>query len=825
MFALGERCIGMIDDRNSVVRMIIIGVFLTIVPILVAFYILFLWFWDFSVPLAYGSPGADEVWQLVATKTLLDTGWVLNNPFLGAPGVSLWYGNSGSQTSAIHSIIMLGIGFFVDDAVRVQQLYFLICCSLISISTFATCRALSVATVPALAVSILLPFTSYRMNALFFAYLANYFVVPVSLLPTIWILQGKFAIAGARAGLLSIAVHLRSKLFWLSILIIVLTGISDGYYAFFSLLLLGFAIFVRACAGDLQRPSNLVVPLIFVLTMFATVLTLSYPIREYRAAHPEQANQDQMKQAIDAEVYSPSLKLLVAPIINHRVNSLADLSKWIIETANFNRKFPYSVGAPVVLGFFGTLFLIGAFGTLTASIIPGRFRRERHDSAPDTHLTLLITSILALFVLLCTVTGGIGSLVALLYPAIRAYERFAIYLVFLLYIWAALWVTPILLKGSVSRRLFSSVAVVVVAVLALFDQTPRDLLGLRSPGGAASRSERFLAEREFVREVETQLPPGAAVYQYPYSQYLTNNKYYGWGQFGQMRLYLHSKLLRWSNGGAKGSPVENWHERQSVLPLSKLLIEMRAVGFEGLVVDRLVLPQGEYEAARAELVRLTGRPPLENDKARLAFWRLDPSPVKLSYSDDYRTAASLVVLQPIAGEDLPRSVNRVALETTLNGVAAYPVVLRNNTHPTVFYDGARFERGVGQTKITPIGDMKGDINCLGTPDTALASRDTLSLKLTNRSAFDWHFNEGQFPLRIGMRIIDDGGKVLKEMSVAHSAFVESGASQTLSVPLSVLQGAVPSLPSQVQVQFAFLQDANAWFSQPGNAECRITVRN
>ena len=47
--------------------------------------------------------------------------------------------------------------------------------------------------------------------------------------------------------------------------------------------------------------------------------------------------------------------------------------------------------------------------------------------------------------------------------------------------------------------------------------------------------------------MEKKLPESAKVYQYPYSQYLVPDRYYGGGAFGHMRAYLHSKNIHWSN--------------------------------------------------------------------------------------------------------------------------------------------------------------------------------------------------------------------------------------------------------------------------------------
>lgn len=808
---------------------------MVLIPIILAFWVLHLWYWDLTVPLAYGAPGADEVWQLVATKTVLDTGWVLSNPYLGAPDISQWYNNSGAQTSALHSILMLGLGLFIEDAVKVQQVYFVLNFPLITITSYVTCRVFGVAKIPAFAVGLLFAFTSYRLHFLFFAYLANYFIVPISLIPVIWIMQGKFAtVVSGSGGLSKLGESLRAlvltKMFFFGVLIVILTGISDGYYAFFTLLLIGFATCLRAVSGDLWRPVSLVVPVIYILTMLSTVLALSYPIYEYRRTHIEEADQDQMKQPSDAEVYSPTLKLLVAPPPDHRIEAFGGFGKWLIDTANFNRKFPFDTGAPVVLGTLGTILFAGALMTLGGAIFR---RRDRGDPAGCALETIepplpLIVAVLALFVFLCSIQGGVGSLIALIYPSIRAYERFPVYLIFLLFFGAAYLVSPALDARSIWRRLSVFAAILAVTTLAFLDQTPRDLLGLRTEQGARARSDRYLAERRFVQEIEQALPPDAMVYQYPFSQYLTNNKYYGWGAFGQLRLYLHSKSIHWSNGGAKGSPGDSWHERMSLLPLQMLLTEMEAVGFQGIVVDRLVLPEAEYQEVRKLLTSQLGKEPIEDSEARLAYWPLRDAPIRLTYDQGFMEASELTILRPLEkdGHSLPRVVDEEALVKFIAAQeATYPLRIRRAEHPEIFLSGASIDRGLGQSKISPISDMTGDVSCEEIKkDQRMAIADTVDLVVTNRSTFDWKLNTGSFPLRIGVRMLDRDGKLLDETSVPSDAFILSGGNTRVSIPLVNLVASMGSeAPDEFVSEFKLLQDGNAWFSKPGNVECTISV--
>jgi len=154
------------------------------------------------------------------------------------------------------------------------------------------------------------------------------------------------------------------------------------------------------------------------------------------------------------------------------------------------------------------------------------------------------------------------------------------------------------------------------------------------------------------------------VYQYPYSQYLTDSDYYGWGSFSHIRLFLHSSALRWSNGASKNSPVDDWHLRLSHMPIHQLLAEVQAAGFSAVVVDRRVVSPAEYQRVRKALIEHTGVAPIEDAASRLAFFRLNDPGYRLVYDESYKDAAKLVILDrsKLLTSALPQLVNSPALK-------------------------------------------------------------------------------------------------------------------------------------------------------------------
>jgi hypothetical protein len=148
------------------------------------------------------------------------------------------------------------------------------------------------------------------------------------------------------------------------------------------------------------------------------------------------------------------------------------------------------------------------------------------------------------------------------------------------------------------------------------------------------------------------------IYQVPYSQYLSDNKYYGWGAFAHLRAYLHSTSLRWSNGASRNSPVDIWHTKTAALPLAALIPEVWSAGFSGVLIDRTVVKGNEHAEWQSALSRLGDRSPIIDHT--LSFYYLPDPGFRIRWDDMFSTPAAVTVLRT-------REMDRRAFPPWLNG--------------------------------------------------------------------------------------------------------------------------------------------------------------
>jgi hypothetical protein len=806
------------NSKYSKVASGLIWPLVLLAPLAIAFVAFGGFRWDFSVPMAYQK--YDDIWQLILTKSLLDNGWFLNNPYLGAPGIATGYFNSAAQTSSIHSVIMKFIGVFVSDAVRVQYYYYFLNFSLISFTAYVSCRLLRVSRLFSVSVAILFSLSLYRLTYFYFAFISNYFMVPLAIVVVVWCAKGEYLNDGENTFGEIIQQLRKSRKIWFSTLVVFLMAVSDGYYAFFTALLLGLSSALVFFHKRHKRLWNSFVPLGFAGLIIGTAMLVMIPITHYRNANPEEFYPGGVQDSaltihpFEAEIYASSLKVMLTPNLRHRVPWIAHIAEKMRQSGAAARKFGYPMSGQLGgLASVCFLLLMSIF-LFPKWILENKFANVRSGvpRSDEAGAVLYILGMMAGFIFVTETIGGVGSLIALFYPSIRAYERFSIFLIFVVLLAAAFFLTYKLSENAKNKPLTAAI-LALVTVIFLLDQIPVNLAhSVTSPD-----AKRFLAERALVHTVEKQLQAGDMVYQYPYAQYMAPSSYYGMGSQAQMRSYLHSHSLRWSNGASKNSRVDIWHRNLAKLSAVELMNELVVYGFRGVLVDRWVVKDDEFLSVAAAIRSIGGKETAENSTARMAFFKFPDYGFHLEMDKDFRLPERLFIHKGVA-------LNYAKIPPYVDGKMLKKVLKENGGGVPEYLDLSRYP-GLLDSKLYSAmrrgidvnldrKELLGDVDCVaGTAINTDATDVEIHLDLRNNSNIPWKLNLGSRPITLGYHIIDSGGAAVRwdnGYRISSSILLAPGKVQraNIKVPSSDLREYVGKGD---RIVFELLQEGNAWF--------------
>jgi phosphoglycerol transferase len=218
---------------------------------------------------------------------------------------------------------------------------------------------------------------------------------------------------------------------------------------------------------------------------------------------------------------------------------------------------------------------------------------------------------LTVVAVLVAATGGLSTLIAVIWPQIRAWNRISVFIAFLSLAAAAL------LLGRLERRLRTSAFVAVlgsVLAVGLFDQTTEASVPPFEAVKAAWAKDVALFST-----LEDRLPPEAMVVYLPYEPFPEPQPGLR-DLYEPAKAYLHSDDLRWSYGAMRGRP-EDWGATIAAKPAAEVVAAARMEGFAAILVDRLAYADGGV-AIEAGLGAELGAESLRSPNGRFLFWRL-----------------------------------------------------------------------------------------------------------------------------------------------------------------------------------------------------------
>lgn len=553
-----------------------------LLSLLLAGFLLKLYRADFRVPLHYNG---DALLHAMFIKTIIENGWYWQNPSLGAPGELRMYDFPAVDNSA--AVILAFISLFNKHPIVVLNIFYLLTFPLITISSLYVFRHFRLSFGASLFGSLLYTFLPYHfMRDESHLFLSAYYSVPLVVMVLLWIMS-----SGLAAG--------RNFKFIAGIAICVLVGSTGIYYPFFTCYFLLVAGIAAALVRKTLRP--LAIAALLVAVTFATVILNVSPSLIYLYRHGDA--QVTKRSPAGPEVYGLKISQLLLPITGHRVRFLNRTKKL------YNENTVVADNDAVALG------LVGSLGFL--ALIVRLFYRRRDEATTERSHMLDDLSVLNIFAVLLATIGGFSSIFGLLVSAgIRSYNRISVFIAFF-----ALLAVVIGWERFYGRFIKSTGLVIgfyvlaaVVLVVALLDQTSRDYV----PRYSEIKAE-YLADEEFVRNIESSLPPRSMIYQLPYIPFPEHPPVHKMIDYDHLRGYLHASSLRWSYATMKKREGDLWQRQVAAVPVEKMLEILGFSGFAGVYLDRHGY-EDNGASLEAQLAGALQTTPLISRNGRLVFF-------------------------------------------------------------------------------------------------------------------------------------------------------------------------------------------------------------
>jgi len=597
----------------------------TVTSTLATVWSLQLWRADLRVPFLYWG---DALATSAHVKTTLATGWYEHQPLLGVPAGQTFHDFPTADN--LHLVAVRLLGLVTDDWPTVLNLYFLLGFPLAAVAAVYFLRQIGAGRTGSVVVGTLFAVAPYHfLRAEGHLWLASYYVVPLALLVVYRVLRGE-PLWGPAEG----SGERRWTRAAVTALACVTVATASTYYAVFTVALLAAASVVALAQHRRVRAFGGAVAAT-ALTVAVTFLNM-LPDTLWSQQHGPDLGA-LVRNGAEAELYSLKLTALLLPVSNHVLGPLAALRQ------HYDNDYPLISERPML----GTAGAIGLVVLLTVVLVQLARSSARSGDGSARWRTLTALGALCVVALLLSTTGGLSSIVSLVTPDLRGWNRMSI--VIMLLALAAVATVMDMAAGWLRARtsaLVTGVALGVVGAVLVVAGTV-DQVGRGAAPAYETTAAAFASDAQWVGEVEQELGADAWVFQLPYLAFPEAQGLNGVLDTDQLRPFLHSDTLGWSGGGIKGRAASDWGSLVAALPVEEAAPQMVAAGFSGALVDRVAYGP-DADAVQAAWTALAGDPIVTSTDGRHLVFDLRPVREQLDaqYTADSVAAAGDAVTHP-----------------------------------------------------------------------------------------------------------------------------------------------------------------------------------
>lgn len=493
---------------------------------------------------------------------MIRTGWVNENPRLGAPFGQLYYDYPLGGDN-LHFLILRVGGFLTNDWVVLMNGFFLIGIPVTAVTAHLSLRWLGAPRWSAAAASVLYALAPVRFfRGTDHIFLASYAVVPIAVLLA-------FRAAGGNlpwTPTASTASRTRSLArSWPWMMALLAVGACGAYYFIFFVLVAMAAGSIMALVTRSTRPLTATLASVAIAGMsFAAGLAPSW--WHWRSNGRVEIA---ARQTYEQDLYGLRISSLLSPVRYHALKPLNGVAGRLTNPESSMETRQY-------LGMVAALGLVLMIVALLRSAIAGHTR-------PDVRRALC--TVLVVVCIAVSAIGGLSWLGALVsFTSIRAWARISPFIGFLVFAWMTIGLAAFekrVAAGTRARRTLGLSALAAVTVLGVIDQTPR----VRFPSAGSDSLRNWTSDREYFPQIERILGDGTAVFQLPIRRFPEEQPLVDSADYDLLRPSLSTSTLCWSYGGMKYRESE-WQQQLIETPVTQFLDDIVATGFRALIIDR-----------------------------------------------------------------------------------------------------------------------------------------------------------------------------------------------------------------------------------------------
>lgn len=542
-------------------------------------------------PLLYAK--GDDMTAAMTVKTIQETGWIYENPYLGAPNPQGTNAYDATTGEILLNLIEKLCVILTNNWVLAFNLFYLLGYVLVAWTAYFVLKRLSISRGTAMMGSVLYAFLPYHFfRNMGHLYLSEYFMVPLMVYYVLKLMKGE-SIWEKQNGRW---VTWRNAAHILVFICMALTGVYYAYFVCFFLCISIFYKLVNRVSWKKCRQELAGIGIIIVSLLLAVSPSLIYWYQNGR-------NASAVVRSVDgAEIYSMKLSQLILPISGHRIPKLAELRAGYDSFLLSNENTTVSLGFVMTIGF---LVLLGSLFVI------------RKENAKKS--TICQLAVLNLAALLIGTVGSFSSILGFLFSLIRCYNRICIYIAMFSIITVCILIDKLFVRWGKYKigKIAGYISLVVLLCMGIWDQTSRHFI----PDYDGIKAE-FENDAAFISQVEAMNPDGM-IFQMPYVVYPEQGPVNNMVDYSHLRGYLHSETLRWSYCAVKGRETDQWQSQVAALPVKDQIVEMREKGFTGIYIDTFAYTSGELAELQVQLKEELGAADVISENGRLLFYALD----------------------------------------------------------------------------------------------------------------------------------------------------------------------------------------------------------